>query len=144
MVSIKTDNLNFEDRKILNSCLLFLKQQGGIEYSSLCNEIEVRFLNDYLKGFIFKSGTWLAVKDSVFICISCKDSEKYDEDALNELEVYSKRLGGNSVKKILVATKEPCKQCVIERAKAMNINLIILDKDINRFRKSIRSVILDN
>ncbi|ETJ28948.1 hypothetical protein Q604_UNBC16505G0001, partial [human gut metagenome] len=25
----------------------------------------------------------LAVKDSVFICISCKDSEKYDEDALN-------------------------------------------------------------
>ena len=183
LVSIKTDNLNFEDRKILNSCLLFLKQQGGIEYSSLCNEIEVRFLNDYLKGFIFKSGTWLevltntivkeitevdevksgviflwkecnrkvrneldvlAVKDSVFICISCKDSEKYDEDALNELEVYSKRLGGNSVKKILVATKEPCKQCVIERAKAMNINLIILDKDINRFRKSMRSVILDN
>lgn len=63
---------------------------------------------------------------------------------MNELEVYSKRLGGNSVKKILVATKEPCKQCVIERAKAMNINLIILDKDINRFRKSMRSVILDN
>lgn len=182
LVSIKINNLNFEDRRILNSCLLFLKQQGGIKYNSICDEIEVEFLNDYLKGFIFKSGTWLevltntvvkeitevdevksgvvflwkecnrsvkneldvvAVKDSIFICISCKDSEKYDEDALNELEVYSKRLGGNTVKKILVATKFPSKQCVIERAKAMNINLIILDNDINKFRNSIREVILD-
>lgn len=85
----------------------------------------------------------LAVKDSIFICISCKDSDKYDEDALNELEVYSKRLGGNVVKKILVATKNPCKKCVVERAKAMDINLIILEKDIDKFRNSLKNIILN-
>ena len=84
----------------------------------------------------------IAVKDSVFICISCKDSEKYDEDALNELEVYSERIGGGSVKKILVATKPPCKECVIERAKAMGINLIILKNNINKFRNEIHDAIL--
>ena len=180
-VSIKLENLDFEQRNILNSCLKYLKKVGGIEYINICDEIEVKFLKDYIKGFIFKSGTWLevltniivrditevdevksgviflwkecskivrneldvlAVKDSVFICISCKDSEKYDEDSLNELEVYSKRIGGNIVKKILVATKLPCKQCVIDRAKAMQINLIILDKDINKFKNSIKEVIL--
>ena len=84
----------------------------------------------------------IAVKDSVFICISCKDSEKYDEDALNELEVYSERIGGRAVKKILVATKPPCKECVIERAKAMGINLIILKNNINKFRNEMRNAIL--
>ena len=44
-------------------------------------------------------------------------------DALNELDVYSKRIGGNTVKKILVATKQPLKECVSERAKAMDIRL---------------------
>lgn len=180
-VSIRLGNLNFEQIKILNSCLAYLKNVGAIEYISICNEIEVKFLKDYIKGFIFKSGTWLevltniivrditeidevksgviflwkecnktvrneldvlAVKDSVLICISCKDSEKYDEDSLNELEVYSNRLGGNTVKKILVATKSPCKQCVLDRAKAMQINLIILDKDINKFKDSMRKIIL--
>ena len=180
-VSIRLGNLNFEQIKILNSCLAYLKNVGAIEYISICNEIEVKFLKDYIKGFIFKSGTWLevltniivrditeidevksgviflwkecnktvrneldvlAVKDSVLICISCKDSEKYDEDSLNELEVYSNRLGGNTVKKILVATKSPCKQCVLDRAKAMQINLIILDKDINKFKDSMRKILL--
>ena len=181
-IFIRLDKLTSEEKRILNSCLIYLKDIGGIYYRNILNEIEVRFLNDYLKGFIFKSGTWLevltniivreitevdevksgviflwkecnrnvrneldvlAVKDSVFICISCKDSEKYDEDALNELEVYSTRLGGSTVKKILVATKLPCKQCVVERAKAMKISLIILDKDINKFRNSIKNAILN-
>ena len=181
-IFIKLDNMNLEEKRILKSCLVYLKNKNGITYNITNNEIEVKFLNDYLKGFIFKSGTWLevltnivvkeisevdevksgviflwnecnkqvkneldviAVKDSVFICISCKDSEKYDEDALNELEVYSKRLGGNIVKKILVATRLPCKQCVIERAKAMGINLIILEKDINNFKKLIENAILN-
>lgn len=178
---VKLSNLNFEEKSLLNKCLIYLKQIKVVQYNNTDNKIEINFLKDYVRSFIFKSGTWLevltnmivrditeidevksgviflwkecnnkvrneldvlAVKDSVFICISCKDSEKYDEDALNELEVYSKRLGGNTVKKILVATKMPCKQCVVERAKAMNINLIILGRDINRFRSSIKSVIL--
>lgn len=179
---IKMNNLNFEEKKLLNSSLTYLKEIKAIQYNYINDEIEVNFLKDYVRSFIFKSGTWLevltnmivkeiteidevksgviflwkecnnkvrneldvlAVKDSVFICISCKDSEKYDEDALNELEVYSKRLGGNTVKKILVATKLPCKQCVIERAKAMNINLIILGRDINKFKNLIRNAILN-
>ncbi|WP_294156099.1 DUF1887 family CARF protein [uncultured Clostridium sp.] len=179
---VKLNNLNFEEKKLLNSCLIYLKEIKAIQYTEIDDEIEIYFLKDYVRSFIFKSGTWLevltnmivrdiseidevksgviflwkecnnkvrneldvlAVKDSVFICISCKDSEKYDEDALNELEVYSKRLGGNTVKKILVATKLPCKQCVIERAKAMNISLIIVGKDINKFRNSIRNAILN-
>ena len=37
----------------------------------------------------------VAIKDSVLICISCKDSDKYDENALNELEVHSYKLGGD-------------------------------------------------
>ena len=48
------------------------------------------------------------------------------------------------MKKILVATKLPCKQCVVERAKAMKISLIILDKDINKFRNSIKNAILNS
>lgn len=41
----------------------------------------------------------VAVKDSVLICISCKDSKKYDEVALNELNIYANQLGGANVKK---------------------------------------------
>ena len=79
----------------------------------------------------------VAIKDSVLVCISCKDSEKYDEDALNELEVYSKKIGGDNVIKILVATKKPIKKTIFDRAKEMNINLIILDKDINKFKHTL-------
>ena len=181
-ISIKSDNLDFRQKKILNICLKYLKDLKVLDYTKICEEIEVKFLKENIKSLIFKSGTWLevltnivvkemteidevksgviflweecnntvrneldvlAVKDSIFICISCKDSDKYDEDALNELEVYSKRLGGNVVKKILVATKNPCKKCVVERAKAMDINLIILENDIDKFRNSLKNIILN-
>lgn len=144
------------------------------------DNIEVVFKNDYLKGFIFKSGTWLevlttlvvqsiedidevksgltfywgddlkrvrneldvvAIRDSVLICISCKDSDKYDEDALNELQVYSERLGGRNAIKILVATKQPVKKTVLDRAKEMNINIVILDKNIDIFKKVLIDLI---
>ena len=51
----------------------------------------------------------VAVKDSVPIFISCKDSDKYNEMALNELNVYAAKFGGENAYKILVATKEPMK-----------------------------------
>lgn len=179
-ININLDYFDKEELDIINKSLEYLKSLNGIEYKRINNEIEVNFFNDYLKGFIFKSGTWLevltniivkeiievdevksgvvflwnqgeqrirneldvlAVKDSVLICISCKDSEKYDEDALNELDVYSKRLGGSNAKKILVATKYPCKGCVNERAKVMGINLVILDPDINIFKNTLKQII---
>ena len=75
------------------------------------------------------------------ICISCKDSAKYDENTLNELKVYSDRIGGENSKKILVATKKPNKSSIIDRAKEMGIHLIILDKDINVFKKTLEAII---
>lgn len=180
IIVINLENVNEFELKILKKSLDYLKSIGCIKYCRGEKSIKVTFIKDYVKSFIFKSGTWLevltnivineitevdetkngvvfiwsegqkkirneldvvAVKDSVLICISCKDSEKYDEDALNELDVYSKRIGGNTAKKILVATKKPLKECVSERAKAMGIDLIILDKNIDSFKEKLRKII---
>lgn len=169
-----------EELKLIHSILNYLKEKNEIEFIEDKDNIEVVFKNDYLKGFIFKSGTWLevvttlvvqsikdidevksglifywgddlkrvrneldvvAIRDSVLICISCKDSDKYDEDALNELQVYSERLGGRNAIKILVATKQPVKKTVMDRAKEMNINIVILDKNIDIFNKVLIDLI---
>ena len=169
-----------EEFKLIYSILNYLKEKNEIEFMEDKDNIEVVFKNDYLKGFIFKSGTWLevlttlvvqsiedidevksgltfywgddlkrvrneldvvAIRDSVLICISCKDSDKYDEDALNELQVYSERLGGRNAIKILVATKQPVKKTVLDRAKEMNINIVILDKNIDIFKKALIDLI---
>lgn len=169
-----------EEFKLIYSILNYLKEKNEIEFIEDKDNIEVVFKNDYLKGFIFKSGTWLevlttlvvqsiedidevksgltfywgddlkrvrneldvvAIRDSVLICISCKDSDKYDEDALNELQVYSERLGGRNAIKILVATKQPVKKTVLDRAKEMNINIVILDKNIDIFKRVLIDLI---
>lgn len=85
----------------------------------------------------------VAIKDSVLICISCKDSGKYDEVALNELNVYSNQLGGDSVKKILVATKMPFKNAVLERAKQMDISIVIFDGNKKEFKNKLTDIIMD-
>ena len=179
IVNINKEKLLDEEKDILIKVLENFKKLNLIEIEEDKN-IKVTFLNDYLKGFIFKSGTWLevltenivreiksvddvksgvvfiwdslrsnikneldvvAIKDSVIICISCKDSAKYDENTLNELKVYSDRIGGENSKKILVATKKPNKSSIIDRAKEMGIHLIILDKDINVFKKTLEAII---
>ena len=179
IVNINKEKLLDEEKDILIKVLENFKKLNLIEIEEDKN-IKVTFLNDYLKGFIFKSGTWLevltenivreiksvddvksgvvfiwdslrsnikneldvvAIKDSVMICISCKDSAKYDENTLNELKVYSDRIGGENSKKILVATKKPNKSSIIDRAKEMGIHLIILDKNINVFKKTLEVII---
>lgn len=180
-IRINLELLSIEEKSLLNRILIRLKEIKGIEYiNELNNKIKVDFKNEYLKSFIFKSGTWLevatnniineikeidevrsgvmflwndkskvvrneldvvAVKDSVAICISCKDSDKYNENALNELDVYSNKIGGKNVYKILVATKEPIKQSVRDRAKEMGISLIIFDGNEERFKRQIREAI---
>ena len=181
IIRIKSSLLNKKEFDILYSILSKLKSMGGIEYNKENNDIiKVIFKNEYLKSFIFKSGTWLevatkniieeikeidevksgvmflwndkskkvknevdviAVRDSIPICISCKDSDKYNEDALNELDVYSKQLGGENAYKILVATKEPIKLAVKDRAKEMGIGLIIFDGDEEKLKNNIRDFI---
>ncbi|MCR1950937.1 MULTISPECIES: DUF1887 family CARF protein [unclassified Clostridium] len=183
-VTIKAEFLEQEEKSILNKILNKLEEINGIDYiKDSNNEIHVNFKNEYLKSFIFKSGTWLematnimiseikeidevksgvmflwndkskivrnevdvvAVKDSVPICISCKDSDKYNEDALNELDVYSKQIGGEKVYKILVATKEPVKAAVKERAKEMGINLIIFNGNEEKFKTEIKNIVIKN
>lgn len=179
-VIINKKALRIEDQDLLLKILKYIKNLGSINYSVEGNKIYVKFNSDYIKGFIFKSGTWLevltniiikdikeidevksgveffwsneykhvkneldvvAVKDSVLICISCKDSEKYDENTLNELEVHSDKLGGEDVIKILVATKLPLKKNIIDRAKEMNINIVILNKRIGKFKEELINII---
>ena len=179
-VTINKTLIEPEELNLINRILNNLKNNEEIDFVESKEHIEVNFKNEYLKGFIFKSGTWLevlttlvveeikdidevktglifywgddlkrvrneldvvAIRDSVLICISCKDSDKYDENALNELQIHGERLGGKNVIKILVATKYPIKKSVIDRAKEMDINLVILDKDINVFRKTLISLI---
>lgn len=172
--------LDYEEVRLLTKSLEFLANNKQITVKEDGNFYKINFLNDYIKGFIFKSGTWLevltksivekievvddvksgvlflwndeqtrvkneldvvAIKDSVLICISCKDSKKYDEVALNELNVYANQLGGEHVKKILVATKEPAKGTVFQRAQEMNINLVVFDGNIDNFKNRLENII---
>ncbi|GFZ34284.1 hypothetical protein CSC2_48100 [Clostridium zeae] len=183
-MTIKLDMkyLTKEEMDIYNSMLDLLKKNNQIQYTSgKHNYITIKFLNNHIKSFIFKSGSWLeaytkrvvdnirqvddvksgllflwdsernrvkneldvvAIKDSTLICISCKDTAKYDEIALNELNVYAEQLGGENVVKILVATKVPLKHSVEERAKEMNIELVIYDGNKKGFEEKLRKIIL--
>ena len=180
IIKINLELLSREEEHHLNKILKYLKEIKGIDYYESDKEINVDFKNEYLKSFIFKSGTWLevatnnlineikeidevksgvmflwndkskvvrneldviAVKDSIAICISCKDSDKYNENALNELDVYSNKIGCKNVYKILVATKEPIKCAVKDRAKEMGISLIIFDGNEEKFKKQIKEAI---
>lgn len=180
-ILINTITLDKYERELLKNILKKLKEIKSIDYSNIDeNKIEVVFKNDYIKSFLFKSGTWLeiitknlineikeidevkngvmflwndkskivkneldviAMKDCIPICISCKDSDKYNEDTLNELAIYSEKIGGENVFKILVATKEPIKNAVKVRAKEMGINIIVFDGDENKFKKNIINII---
>ncbi|WP_202710174.1 Card1-like endonuclease domain-containing protein [Sporosalibacterium faouarense] len=83
----------------------------------------------------------MASIDSKLICISCKDTSRFDEDDLNELHVYSERLGGKNVVKILVSTSESYKGTTVHRAREMNIRLIQFDGNMDRLVKNLRKAI---
>ncbi len=179
-IYIHTQTLEDEEINLLDKILSKFKEMNEISYKKEKNRVVVNFNNEYLKAFIFKSGTWLeietnklinsieeideakngvmflwndenqsvrneldvvAVKDSVPIFISCKDSDKYNERALNELNVYATKFGGENSYKILVATKEPIKSPVRVRAKEMGIHLIIFDGNEEKLIKEIKSII---
>lgn len=179
-IYIHTEGLEKEEVNLLNKILAKLEEMKEINYRKQNDKITVNFNNDYLKAFIFKSGTWLeietnklinkieevdeskngvmflwsdenqsvrneldvvAVKDCVPIFISCKDSDKYNEMALNELNVYASKFGGENSYKILVATKEPIKSPVKVRAKEMGIHLIIFDGNEEKFIKEVKAII---
>ncbi len=179
-VVINQKLLEKDEIELLEKILKWAVNKKLIEVKREFDKIVVSFKDKYLKGFIFKIGTWLevlteyvvksidvvdqvksgvvftwnkndenlkneldvvAIKDSNIVVISCKDSEKYNEVALNELKVYSERIGGDKSKKILVATKPPIKESVMDRAKEMGINIIILNKDLNKFKEDLEKAI---
>lgn len=179
-VVINQKLLEKDEIELLEKILKWAVNKKLIEVKREFDKTIVSFKDKYLKGFIFKIGTWLevlteyvvksidvvdqvksgvvftwnkndenlkneldvvAIKDSNIVVISCKDSEKYNEIALNELKVYSERIGGDKSKKILVATKPPIKESIMDRAKEMGINIIILDKDLNKFKEDLEKAI---
>lgn len=120
-----------------------------IETNKLVNKVDgideskngVMFLWNNMNYSVRNELDVVAVKDSVPIFISCKDSDKYNEMALNELNVYANKIGGDNSYKILVATKEPLKIPIRKRAEEMGINLIIFDGDENKFIKEFKNII---
>ena len=179
-IKIDKELLSREEVLLLDKILNFLEENGQIKVKELEQCLKVTFQNEFIKGFIFKSGTWLevltkniieeiksiddiksgllflwndkesrikneldvvAIKDSVLICVSCKDSKKYDEVALNELNVYSEQLGGENVIKILVATQPPIKSSISKRAKEMGINLVVFDGNKKSFKEELEKII---
>lgn len=183
-IDVNINRLNSGEKEAFQKLLKYLKKINSIEEVKKENSLSILFKDNYLKSFLFKSGTWLevitylsvknikevdevrcgvlfswginvqnvkneidviAIKDSVLICISCKDSDKYDENALNELSIYSERLGGKDSLKILVAAKKPEKITIVERAKEMNIHLVVLeDNNINYLEKKLRQIVNEN
>lgn len=178
-IYIHIDNFSEKEKNLLNKILDKLEEMKEVSLKRSNDKITVDFLNNYIKAFIFKSGTWLeietnklinkieeideskngvmflwnydnksvrnevdvvAVKDSVPIFISCKDSDKYNEMALNELNIYASKFGGENCYKFLVATKEPIKSPVKTRAKEMGIHLIIFDGNEEKFINSIKNI----
>lgn len=180
IIKIDKELLSRKEVMLLDKILNFLEKNGQIKVKELEQCLKVIFQNEFIKGFIFKSGTWLevltkniieeiksiddiksgllflwndkesrvkneldvvAIKDSVLICVSCKDSKKYDEVALNELNVYSEQLGGENVIKILVATHPPIKSSISKRAKEMGINLVVFDGNKKAFKEELEKII---
>lgn len=84
----------------------------------------------------------VASANSQLVYVSCKDTEKYDENTLNELQVYAGKLGGGEVKKILVATKEPEKRSLRLRADEMGIYLLVFNGDVKELLEKLSRVIV--
>ena len=180
-IGIKMEKLNKNQKRIVLDTIDLLQKYKQINCMRNSDDIEIKFLNNFIKGFIFKTGSWfevftkmvveeidfiddvksgmmflwdknqrkikneidvVAIKDGVLICISCKDSSKYDENALNELNVYAEKIGGENAVKILTATKMPSKISIIDRAAEMGIDIIVYNGNKNDFKEAIRDCIL--
>ena len=180
-IGIKMEKLNKNQKRIVLDTIDLLQKYKQINCMRNSDDIEIKFLNNFIKGFIFKTGSWfevftkmvveeidfiddvksgmmflwdknqrkikneidvVAIKDGVLICISCKDSSKYDENALNELNVYAEKIGGENAIKILTATKMPSKISIIDRAAEMGIDIIVYNGNKNDFKEAIRDCIL--
>jgi hypothetical protein len=113
---------------------------------------EMKEVNDAVSGMFF---VWdeevdvhneldvVAAIDSHLVCISCKDTEKYDVEDLNELEVYADHLGGRKVTKILVSTQSPERgEMTLQRADEMGIGIVVFDGDVASFKAKLHKLLI--
>jgi hypothetical protein len=109
---------------------------------------ELKEVNNAISGMLF---VWeeeiqvhneldvVASVNSHLVCISCKDTDKYDVEQLNELEVYSEHLGGRKVTKILVSTQEPSRgEMIYQRAQEMGIKIVLFNGDVDLFKEELQ------
>lgn len=114
---------------------------------------ELREVNDAISGMLF---VWeeevkvhneldvVAAVDSHLVCVSCKDTEKYDVEDLNELEVYAEHLGGRKVTKILVSTQPPERgEMIFQRAEEMDISIVLFNGDIKGFKEQLHRILMN-
>ena len=66
-IYIHTNNLSKEENKLLNLILDNLVKMKEITVRNTTDKITIDFLNNYLKAFIFKSGTWLEIETNKLI-----------------------------------------------------------------------------
>jgi hypothetical protein len=114
---------------------------------------ELEEVNNAISGMLFVWDKELQVHneldvvasvDSHLVCISCKDTEKYDVEELNELEVYAEHLGGRKVTKILVSTQQPERgEMIYQRAEEMGINVVLFNGDVNSFKDKLHRLLMN-
>lgn len=83
----------------------------------------------------------LATAGSQLLYISCKDTPNYDENALNELEVYAEKIGGEDAVKILISTVMPSKSTTFLRAEEMGIKILIFQGEKNKLKSQLINII---
>lgn len=83
----------------------------------------------------------VAALNNHLICISCKDTDKYDYQTLNELEVYATRLGGPQSIKVLVTTMPPIKSSTMDRAKGMAIHIIQIEGSLKTLNDKLNALV---
>lgn len=114
---------------------------------------ELREVGNAISGMLFVWDEELQVHneldvvasiDSHLVCISCKDTNNYDVEDLNELEVYADHLGGRKVAKILVSTQHPGRgEMIFQRAEEMGINIVIFEGDVNSFKRKLHKLLIN-
>lgn len=103
--------------------------------------VSVKFLWDDCPEYLANELDVLATADSRMIVVSCKDTQLINTSVLNELEVYSQKIGGDEAIKLLVTSMPAESQHFIERARAMNIHLVYFNGDVQRFSSIIDQIL---
>ena len=85
IINIDYSRIEDEERNLLDLILNKMKEMNEIAFSKNNDKVKVRFLNNYIKGFIFKSGTWLEIATNNLL----KNIKEIDESKHKKLTGWS-------------------------------------------------------